>query len=124
VSEPIRILLADLPRTVEEIISQSVSTQPDMEVVGTVDPGESVVTAARRTRAQLVVVGDRDEEAEERLERLVLREPDVRFLALSADARRATVYEVRPHRVPLGELSPGQLPDAVRSAVIGKVDRP
>jgi DNA-binding NarL/FixJ family response regulator len=117
VSEPIRILLADMPRTLEELVSEAVSTQPDMEVVGTVSDGESLLAATRRARAQLVVVAASEDAVEQRYRRVVLQQPNVRVLALSEDGRETTLYEVRPHRVALGELSPGQLADAIRAAL-------
>ena len=36
---------------------------------------------------------------------MLYRFPRARVLALSGDARRAFLYELRPHRTPLGELS-------------------
>ena len=122
--ERIRILLVDMPRMLREIVNQSVSAQPDMEVVAEHAAHASMLSAARRSRANVVIVGDDGAEIDERCERLALRHPDVGVLALSVDGRQTVLYELRPYRVPLGELSPQQLVDAIRDAVQSRAGAP
>lgn len=50
---------------------------------------------------------------------MLLNAPRSRVLALSSDARQAFLYELRPHRTALGELSRDRLLDAVRAALAG-----
>ena len=38
----------------------------------------------------------------------------MRILEISADARQVTLHELRPQRVPLGELAPATLIAAIR----------
>jgi len=115
--ERIRILLIDMPRMLREIVGETVSAQPDMEVVAEHTYHASMLSAAITSRAQAVVVGSDGDEVEGLCERLALQRPDLSVLAVSADGRQTVVHELRPHRVPLGELSPQQLVDAIRDAV-------
>lgn len=46
--------------------------------------------------------------------RMLAQFPAARIVALRGDASRAFVYEMRPHRSSIGELSPQTLRDAIR----------
>ena len=100
-----------------EIVSETVSSQPDMRVVAERGDHSSMLSAARESDAQVVIAGTDGADAENGCERFAVQRPDVGVLALSADGRQTVLYELRPHPVPLGELSPRQLTDAIRSAV-------
>ena len=54
--ETIRILLAEDHRTVREGIKLLVNAQPDMEVVGEADDGETALTEAKKLLPELVVM--------------------------------------------------------------------
>jgi DNA-binding NarL/FixJ family response regulator len=115
--EPIRILLVDMPRMLREIVSETVSNQPDMRVVAERAEHSSMPSAASESGAQVVIVGSDGPDVEDGCERFALQRPDVGVLALSADGRQTVLYELRPHRVSLGDLSPQQLTAAIRRAV-------
>jgi hypothetical protein len=78
---------------------------PEVTVLEDADPDEA---------ADVVVLSQPDPENEAVPISMLLRSPRSRVLALAADARRAVLYELRPHRTALGELSPGALLAAVR----------
>ncbi|HYH78825.1 MAG TPA: hypothetical protein VEX86_03490 [Longimicrobium sp.] len=95
-----------------EILAQA----PDVEVVdglvprggGDAPPGPDVV-----------LLSTRDPENETAPALMLSRFPRSRVLALSGDARRAFLYELRPHRTPLGELGRERLLAAVRATAAG-----
>jgi hypothetical protein len=64
----------------------------------------------------VVVVSSPDPENESVPALMLFRSPRSRVLALSSDARRAFLYELRPHRAALGELGRERLLAAVRAA--------
>ncbi|MBB2948506.1 hypothetical protein FB565_008289 [Actinoplanes lutulentus] len=47
------------------------------------------------------------------LTRLLRRHPGLRVLVVEDDGRTGSLWELRPHRIALGELSPQQLIEAV-----------
>jgi DNA-binding NarL/FixJ family response regulator len=119
--ERIRIFLAELPRMLREIIESAVAGQSDMSIVGSVDARERVTTALGRTPADVVIVGLHDAETTATLYPMLLEQPRLKLLAISGDARSSYLYELRPHTVPLGDVSPEALVDAIRSAVVSEV---
>lgn len=112
--EPSRIVLVDLPRMLREIVEQAVMAEPDMVIVR--DPGEnhSLSATVGRTGADFVILG-RDGELDE-VDGLLETHPHLRVLAVAGDGREAFLYELRPTRTPLGEISPRTIVDAIRSA--------
>jgi hypothetical protein len=103
-----RILIATLPTLLRDIVIDTIADRPDMDVVGVVDSGASIVDAVDRTGATVVIVGA---VAAARLARAELLERGTDgpgLLVLSPDSG-ATVVEV-----PLGDISPDGLVHAVR----------
>jgi DNA-binding NarL/FixJ family response regulator len=112
---PIRVLIVDMPRMLREIVRRSVEADTDFTVVGELDDMASVVEAAERTEAQFVVadVGVTELAGVERLLEVL---PHVKLLGIARDGRQGFLYELRPQRIPLGELSPETLLDVLRVA--------
>ena len=111
--EPISIVLVGLPRMLRDIIEQAVTPEPDMVIVS--DPREpSLAATVERTGADFVILG-RDAGPTE-VDGLLCENPRLRVLAVAGDGREAFLYELRPTRTPLGEISPRTIVDAIRSA--------
>jgi DNA-binding NarL/FixJ family response regulator len=118
-----RILLADLPRMRWDIIAdllamerdmEVVPMERDMEVVGEVAALEELVEAVVRGGADVLVIG-RDDSA--LAAELLERRPRLKVLAVAEEGRACSIYELRPQRVELGELSPRRLVAAIRAAM-------
>jgi DNA-binding NarL/FixJ family response regulator len=107
-----------------EIVSETISAQPDMHVVAEHLEHEGMLSAATRNRARVVIVGSDGAEVEDLCKRVALQRPDVVVLAVSGDGRQTVVHELRPHRVPLGELSPRQLVKAIRDTAYLRAGAP
>lgn len=86
------------------ILARLLATDPEVQVLEAASPGG----------ADVVVLSQTDPEDEAVPISMLLRSPASRVLALDADARRAVLFELRPHRTPLGELSRETLLAAVR----------
>lgn len=97
-----------------EIVEEVVAGQPDMELVGDGLDGGALADAAREHDAAFVVVGvsEADHAA---IEALLAARPATKVLALGEEGRRAELYELLPHREPLGEASPQRLIEVIRA---------
>src|SRR5262249_41408302 len=54
----IRVLLADMPPMLLEMITDTIAAQSDLRVVGNIGSEECLLNAIKRTNADLVVAGD------------------------------------------------------------------
>lgn len=90
------------------VISDIVREQPDLELIAA---GENVAATVGATRAQFVLLhAAREEECAELLDRF----PRLKVLSVEDDGRQGFIYELRPCRRALGELSPARLISALR----------
>ncbi len=85
-----------------------------MAVVGIIDDGD-VPAAIRRTRADVVVVGQDAQGERDFYVRLWRRHPHVKVLAISDRGKKGSLYELRPRRMPLGKISACSLAAAIRA---------
>jgi len=113
--EGIRILLAEVPRMLREIIESVIDGQADMSIVGTIPTRDRVVSALDTTPADVVIVGLRHAETTTALDPVLYERPRLKVLAISGDGGSSTLCELRPYRVPLGDVSPSGLVDAIRT---------
>jgi hypothetical protein len=111
--KPVRILLGGMSPLLLDMLHHVVASEPNMAVVGRVGDAD-LLAAARRTRADVVFVGQKVRDERERYGQLLLRRPRLRVLAIAHDGRTGSLYELRPRRVPLGELSADALCRAIR----------
>ena len=113
--EQTRIVLVDLPPLLREIVRETIAREPDLDVVAEHDAGVDVRAAVEREDADFVIVGS-DAVAGAAVSTLVAADRGVRALELRSDGRDSVLYELRPHRVALGEISPEALLHTIRSA--------
>ena len=99
-----------------DIIADVVSVQPDMQIVGTVEQHGAMVAAARSARPDVVVIGLEDSELPETCGPLFEAFPRIRVLGVASDGRGASLYELRPRKTSLGEVSPEGLVQAIRGS--------
>jgi len=110
--EPSKIVLVDLPRITREIIEQAVGAEPDMVTVDGLADATSLPDAIVRSEPDFVISG-RDYEFAE-VCAILEGHPRLRVLVVVEDGREATLYELRPTRTPLGEVSPRTIVEAIR----------
>lgn len=102
----IRVALLVQPPVLHSLILRLLAGDAGVQVVdGPPDPDRP---------ADVVVVSRDDPENDPDTVNMLFRFPRCRILSLGADARRAFLYELRPHRSSLGELSRESLLAAVR----------
>ena len=117
--ERTRILLVELPPMLRDIIAETIAMEPDMEVVAEVPDASSLMSSFERTEVGVVVVG-RDDPSLASM--LLAQHPQLKILAVANHGRESSLYEMRPQREPLGEISPQRLVEEIRKAAREQAD--
>jgi hypothetical protein len=102
---PIRIRMLEMPRLLRELIELAVRAQPDMELVDADSPPPD-----------FVVCGVPSAQSPSAGRSLLAERARVRVLELDPDAGRASLYELHEHAHEIGEVSPAEIVDKIRSA--------
>lgn len=113
----IRVLLAEMPQMLRDAFTQLVAGQPDMRLVGNLADPLGLLLAAGQTRTDAIIMGLRDSEFPGICSHLLGEYPHIKVVGITRDGRRAFLYELRPQRAALGEVSPQDVLDAIRGAV-------
>ena len=114
--EQIRILLVDMPRLAREMIDTAITAQDDMRVVATTaDPAE-LVAVTQTVRPSFVIVGLDGDDLPTGALSLFDEHPRLKVLGLEAEAGRAYLWQLRPEKRPLGEVSPTDVVEVLRGA--------
>ena len=112
--EPIGVVLLDMPRMLREIIKSVIRLEPDMRLLGEFPASADLIETVQSTGARLVITDTRTAACEQ-VPRLLRAEPRVRVLGIANDGLESDLYELRPHRVRLGEVSPESLVQTIRA---------
>jgi DNA-binding NarL/FixJ family response regulator len=112
----IRILLAEMPEMLSDIVAEVVASEPDFTVIARMAAADDVGAAARRLRADVVMVRHAGDGHDIDYSTLAIAHRPIKVIALAEDGREGFLYELRPHRVPLGEISARGLVAAIRAA--------
>ena len=113
----IRIVFAELPRILRDILRQSLLTEPDLALVGEAADLEELQRIVERGEVDVVVLGLSDSDLPASHYKLFDVGTRMRILAIADHGRLASLYELRPHRVRLGEGSPKDLLQVIRDQV-------
>jgi chemotaxis response regulator CheB len=88
-----RILVANTPKLMREVVVATLADQPDIEIVGEVSDESEIFTRVRATLPDLVVVALDETEARPLICDRVLREyPGVRIIAVASRKDRTICY--------------------------------
>ena len=115
----IRVALVVEPPVLRDVLREILASAPDVELVSPASPAPPAGVAGNGA-AEVVILTAPHPENELIPALMLFQEPRSRVLALSGDARQAFLYELRPHRTALGELSRERLLEAVRAAAGGE----
>jgi hypothetical protein len=105
-----------MPTLMLDILHHVVAAQPDMAIVGTV--GDDLSVAAQRARADVLVIGHDAQGERDFYRALLLRHPQLRVLTLADDGKSGWLYDLRPRRVRLREISARSLARAIRGQAL------
>jgi hypothetical protein len=98
-----------------EIIKEVLTTQSDLRLVAEYPHPVPLAAAVEQSAARLVIAADEQLDPEAVCQ-VLERWPRTRILGVAGDARAAVLYELRPQKVPLGEVSPETLVASIRAA--------
>jgi len=99
-----------------EILEDAIKSQSDMHVI----PGPALLERPHKQHLappDAVIVGGDDSEPDADARALLARWPRTCVLMITAHGHQIFMYQLLPHCTELGELSPGELIQAIRSAV-------
>ena len=116
--KPICIVLLGMPGMLRQILREIAAGEPELVVVAELPNAELDSPGILAAGADVVVAGA-DLASEQAVTRLLCRPRPVQVLGISADGHDAFLYEMRPHRVLLGELSPATLVNVLSRAAPG-----
>jgi hypothetical protein len=114
--EPIRIVLVDMPRVLREIVRMHLP-EPEFEVVAELGEEAPLLPVVDEHGAHAVIFGTDSAGLPQVGRDLLAACPFVKLLAVASDGRRTTLYELRPHKQPLGEISPDRLAEVIRDSL-------
>lgn len=112
----VRIVLVEFAGILREVVRSALDDRETKIVAELSDPA-TLADALRRSRAHVVLWRIDHSDISEPVRRLLDDHPRLKFLVLEEDGRRGFLWEMRPKRSPLGELSPSLLVDVLRRAV-------
>jgi len=88
----IRVLVANQPRLIRELIMATIADQPDIELVGEVGKREHLADAVAQSRPDVLIVAMDEAENPVQYGFLLGRYPEMRILALAPEQNRALFY--------------------------------
>jgi hypothetical protein len=94
-----------------EIVRSLVAGAPDLELVAELADAGALAEAVGRCGPDVVVGHSTPSEIRHLLE----QRPAMKVVQVEDDGRSSFLYELRPHRIPLGELSHGRLLEVLRA---------
>jgi len=109
-----RIVMAEIPRMLSDIVREAVANEPDMTVVGEFTKRAALSEVLTADGADVVIVGASQAEESAVPHQILFTSPHIRVLMLETTGRRAVMYELRPHRTPLEDVSRQRLLEAIR----------
>lgn len=121
----VRILVANQPRLMRELIRDTLAEQTGVEIVGEVHNDSDIPARVKETRPHLVLIALETPEKRPTVCDVVLREhPEVRILAIASEENRTICYwaslDIHANEI---EASEQGILDAVRS-IAGTVGKP
>lgn len=89
----IRVLVANRPRLMRELVLATVGDQPDVDVVGETENESEVMDLVEQTRPDFVIIGLDDQERRPALCGFLLgRHPEIKVLAVASDRNTTVCY--------------------------------
>lgn len=113
-----RVLLWDMSTMMHDIILQLLTRESDFQVATPTDKTSTLLDASKKYMPDIIVTSLGEDGANTTYTDLLLECPRVKVLDVRSDGRKGYLYELRPERKLLGEVSPESLVTAIREAVL------
>jgi len=115
----LRILLANRPRMLREMVRKIIEDEQDMEVVGEVLAPVDLLVAVRETKAHAVILTMRGSEEPGLCSHLLAEYPDLTILGLAFEGQKAFIKQLRPRREEIADPTGAKILSALRNAIRG-----
>jgi DNA-binding NarL/FixJ family response regulator len=90
---PIRVLVANQPRLIRELVAGTISDQPDINVVGEIQQENELENAVEEMRPDVLIVAlDRSNQLPAACESILRSHPRMRIIALAWDRNTSIFY--------------------------------
>jgi DNA-binding NarL/FixJ family response regulator len=115
----VRVLVANRPRVMRELVVATIAEEPRIEIVGEVQEEAEILQMVELTNPDFVIIALGESDRRPRVcDALLEKHPEVRVLAIAPD-RNSTIYywmspEIRSSRI---ETSEGSILRALRSEI-------
>ena len=86
-----RVLVANQPRLMRELVLETICDQPDIEIVGELQDDNQIPDMVELTHPDFLIVALRGDKRPPICDELLLRHPEMRILALAPD-RNSSIY--------------------------------
>jgi DNA-binding NarL/FixJ family response regulator len=110
----IRVFLAGMPPLLHDIVRDTLTNQPDMQLVGDLSAGNTVAHALKNGDIDVMIVGARQPDDSAVATGLLQCSARSKVLVVAISGRKAVMYQLRPHKRSLGDVSPQTLLEAIR----------
>jgi len=106
--QKIRVLVANRPRLMKDLVLATIGEEPDIEVVGETEDEAKIAELVERTRPDYLIIALEDSEVRPGLSGFLLgRYPHMKILALAAERNKGVFYwafvDIRSRRVESSE---------------------
>ena len=106
----IRVLIANRPRLMRDLVVNTISGQPDIEIVGVLEDEPSILGTVEQLHPEVLIVTlDRSEDRPHICDVLLERFPQMRILALAPERNSTMFYwaslDIRSNRIENSEES-------------------
>jgi len=116
--KPIRVLVANQPRLMRELMVASISEQPDIEIVGEVQEESELAGAVEKTRPDFLIVAlEKFNRLPEICQSILRNYPQMKVIAIASD-RNSSMFYWASLKVQSNQIEPSE--EGVLSALRGK----
>ncbi len=116
---PIRVLIANSPRLMRELMVETISDQPDIEIVGEVTREADLAKAIDRTRPDFVIVAlEKHNRLPAACHSVLQDHPNLKVIAIAPD-RNSSMFYWASLRVQSNKIEASE--DGVLDALRGKI---
>jgi len=98
-----------MPEILGEIVTTALDKEKALCIVGKARNDDDLVNLCARTQPDAVVMGSVESNSEATANYLLNKYPYMKIVALASNERTTFLFELRPHKVELGALSPEEL---------------
>ncbi len=112
----IQVLIAGMPQLLADVIRATLLQQPDMQLVEENRAVNDLFPAARADVPDVLIVGLNGGGIPTFCGPMLYGNPRLKVLAVSTTGEDTALYELRPHRIALGNVTPGGLVEAIRGS--------